>query len=644
MPPKAAFPWAESSAAFGTPSTPAKKPLSQQQREDGNPGLPRANSIPQVPLAGSIPQFQMPRVNSTPQAKRPTSMTSSTKTIRDRINQHLYEDIQNGETIDFALFLRHVLKVDAELLTAIKTYLEQADQEVLAEIRRKWADCSASGEKEKERYEPFVQAANQILELMKGFLSEHSIPLCFYKNDPNVVANAGDSEIDSLERHVRELQQLEAEEILLNPDYADDDDSDEGIDAAEDEPWEADHGEVAWKVRMRVANWVRKKTKKYLKKSKVSLKLKRALYDLRWRRVGPRRTSPRKPDALLTADVLDALNNETMQKEYGSTWRFVWYHILACLEFKLRDPTLRIKNTEAHQCVSDTESGWTGTKLLENVPSPVLKNDAETQLASYAVEGLSYRGLKGHMLNTLVEGDKMTLWYSDRRGILKAKPFDFVEDPLSFVATLVGMARLSRKDWGFLACVEWPADPAIPRSLKHGWIEMTINNEPAQFFLGDLLYADYSLAGRGTTVVRASCQDAHVGLTGRHLIAKMSWIQCSRQSEATILEHIIKSVEDKPKAKFLLNHLPAVHYSKDYVRLSEGPRGSLYEEIGTPDDFEDRVLRVLIMDELRPITDLPPDDFVKAFRDTMYCKLPFQVPFCICTVKSDNSLKATSIC
>ena len=94
---------------------------------------------------------------------------------------------------------------------------------------------------------------------------------------------------------------------------------------------------------------------------------------------------------------------------------------------------------------------------------------------------------------------------------------------------------------------------------------------------------------------------------------KISSPASSRRSETKILE--VAPRKATGEHTWVLAHIPEVLHHED-LDLASSPRGRLFRFFGDTDAYELRALRLLVFDELRPITELTTAAVLaKAFRE-----------------------------
>jgi Fungal protein kinase len=258
-------------------------------------------------------------------------------------------------------------------------------------------------------------------------------------------------------------------------------------------------------------------------------------------------------------------------------------------------------------------------------------DDLDLQCASYALELLSHGGLRNHVIAVAVTDRKIKLLYYDRSIIVTSSPIDFIDDDLYFILMLKGFATLTPLQWGYEPLVQSPHLPPRPPPLEAGETvslgvlkgQMIVLSNGKVLELGKTVYHHHGLIGRGTWVLRAKLKKGSESTDGndawnRGLIVKLSWSPKSRKSE----DIIINEAHSQAKAcgdLWVLDHLPNVMHAQDIDRTTEDPVSGLIELLG--DSYEPRVLRLLVLEELVPISELAaPSVLADAFRDIFNCE------------------------
>ncbi|KAJ7767986.1 hypothetical protein DFH07DRAFT_808337 [Mycena maculata] len=254
------------------------------------------------------------------------------------------------------------------------------------------------------------------------------------------------------------------------------------------------------------------------------------------------------------------------------------------------------------------------------------ETDPKLQCASYALELLSNGGLRSHVVAVLVSRNSLELLYYDRSIVVKSEPLRFTDNTATFLAVLSGFAHLHSRRWGYPALLEPPAIPQAlpPKPPKGFWRGMYKDHvlklgDHWKLTLGNILFRAHGVIGRGTVVVQATVTSCpRLDLNGKTVVVKWSWVPKTRIPEVDIVngvrQHGIE--QDRPE---MLRHLPDIYHSQQFDALTPECQRSLFQNLpaGT---YEERVLRVIVQEELRPIDELEdPVKLAQAFKQNFEC-------------------------
>ncbi|KAJ7212510.1 hypothetical protein GGX14DRAFT_620653 [Mycena pura] len=226
--------------------------------------------------------------------------------------------------------------------------------------------------------------------------------------------------------------------------------------------------------------------------------------------------------------------------------------------------------------------------------------EPKLQCASYALELLSNGGLRSHVISALVSFHSLELLYYDRSIVNRA----------TFIAVLSACGSLRNPQWGYPKLLNPPARGPLPFPV----------DPPSQFWrciyrnrvleltggwklvLGDIIFRAHGVIGRGTVVVQATvkeCPSSHK-LQGKAVVVKWSWVPTSRVREAKIVGDA------------------RIYHDEDFNSLRPECQKLLRDHF--PQEYEERVLRVIVQAELQPITELQdPGQLAKAFKEIFEC-------------------------
>ncbi|KAK0490360.1 hypothetical protein IW261DRAFT_1323834, partial [Armillaria novae-zelandiae] len=250
---------------------------------------------------------------------------------------------------------------------------------------------------------------------------------------------------------------------------------------------------------------------------------------------------------------------------------------------------------------------------------------------------LSNAVLRSHALVTLIDRDRIQLSYYDRSAIIISQAIDLENeaDEVLFIAMLIGFHRLTLTQRGILDDII--KDPYItdfgrlnmvskdPKLLFVG-LEMTLD-EDIKLVLGTIVYRQRGLFGRDTCVVQATCTK----WGDKKLVVKISWPSASRKSEKELLNIAIakaNGMAEEGKTHWILNHLPNILHEQDFKFDEAGSVQKLIADMvnegqyvgGRDGVYERRVLRITVLEELIPITNLRKGKhYAQVFVDILQC-------------------------
>ncbi|KAK0191596.1 hypothetical protein F5146DRAFT_1049500, partial [Armillaria mellea] len=164
--------------------------------------------------------------------------------------------------------------------------------------------------------------------------------------------------------------------------------------------------------------------------------------------------------------------------------------------------------------------------------------------------------------------------------------------------------------------------------LRFSGLEMTLqkDNHDVKLELGDILYRQRGLFGRDTCVIHAICPEWE----GKKMVVKISWPNALRKSEKQLLDIAIAKANEMAepgKTHWILNHFPNILHEQDF-KFDKDDSVQLIADVvnagqyvgGRNDTYEERVLRITVLEELYPITSLRKDKhYTQVFVDILQC-------------------------
>ncbi|PSR72849.1 hypothetical protein PHLCEN_2v11286 [Hermanssonia centrifuga] len=262
-------------------------------------------------------------------------------------------------------------------------------------------------------------------------------------------------------------------------------------------------------------------------------------------------------------------------------------------------PTMGSKRARQHD---DSESLHIAKKSSIEpgaAKSDMVTLDAIVQAGGYALEVASCTyGTRLFCLGTVMEDDKLSLWYYDAVGIVRTQEtISIIHDFETFAAVQVGFACCEPSQWGALPPIIKPPPSAAypesfpPQSLRGYMFDASIRRtgERVTITLGDPIFSQYSLVGRRTFLYAIKTKSKTLR---KPLIAKFSYQVTTRMPEQDFVE-IAREAG--------VGHLPEVHMWEDLWKMSDGVRAAFHEK---SDEYEDRVLRALVYTQYFPLKEL----------------------------------------
>ena len=220
-----------------------------------------------------------------------------------------------------------------------------------------------------------------------------------------------------------------------------------------------------------------------------------------------------------------------------------------------------------------------------------------------------------------VADDVVWVWYYDRQGCIQSEGINFLKDLPSFFVLLYALQRLKLEQWGLNAALDDRVCRAhlgnFDRSITGQILEptewpVTVDSKPFRLLPNHILHSALGIVGRGTVTVKAKSNDD----VPRDLAIKIYWPENLRVNEATVISNAIKNGGDDPDIK---NHLPTVLATQDLEYRTGAVRDALHIEGGSSSPHS-RVLRLVVVTFLQPITDAPGVLFIRAWLQCVRCE------------------------
>ncbi|KAJ7445440.1 hypothetical protein FB451DRAFT_1148766 [Mycena latifolia] len=286
----------------------------------------------------------------------------------------------------------------------------------------------------------------------------------------------------------------------------------------------------------------------------------------------------------------------------------------------LPTPSTRELRPRADRTSGPPTTTRSGEKRASNSAkaNPEEGNDPRTQCASYALELLTYGGLRSHVIGALITNDRLELLYYDHSIIVKSESFDFSQKTAQFITMLNGVADLTENQWGYHPLLSAPRLTKIfdrRGVLTHPFDGSAIElNDGRSLTMGETIFQAHGIIGRGTCVSRAK-----MNLNGQEndVIVKWSWPAKTRTPEADFIKKATEFATESGDS-WVLNHLPKILHAEQKEFDDDSPQRHLSKHFG--DDYELRALYIVVLEGLRPITELTnAAELGEAFRGIFKC-------------------------
>ncbi|THG94846.1 hypothetical protein EW026_g6698 [Hermanssonia centrifuga] len=268
-------------------------------------------------------------------------------------------------------------------------------------------------------------------------------------------------------------------------------------------------------------------------------------------------------------------------------------------DFSPSDGSTESKRARQHddsESLHITKRSSTGSGAAK---SDIVTLDATVQAGGYALEVASCTyGTRLFCLGTVMEDDKISLWYYDAVGIVRTQEtLSIIHDFETFAAVHIGFACCEPSQWGALPpVIRPPPSPAYPetfppQSLRGYTFDTSVQStgEKVKITLEDPIFSQYSLVGRRTFLYAIKTKSKTLK---KPLIAKFSYQVTTRRPE----QDFVKIAREAGAG-----HLPEVHMWEDLWKMSDGVRAAFHEK---SDEYEDRVLRALVYTQYFPLKEL----------------------------------------
>ncbi|KAH7876242.1 uncharacterized protein C8R40DRAFT_1042541, partial [Lentinula edodes] len=144
-------------------------------------------------------------------------------------------------------------------------------------------------------------------------------------------------------------------------------------------------------------------------------------------------------------------------------------------------------------------------------------------------------------------------------------------------------------------------------TLSEGW----------QLQLGNVIFRAHGIIGRGTVVVGAKVVGSPLpNFVGKRVVVKWSWVATTRKEEGYIVKKAAEHADaNRPSMR---HHLPNIYHYQEFPKQT--PQCQKFLLANIKDAYEEHVLRIVVQEELHPITDLTDaTELAGAFKQIFEC-------------------------
>ncbi|KAJ7025709.1 hypothetical protein C8F04DRAFT_1268848 [Mycena alexandri] len=330
----------------------------------------------------------------------------------------------------------------------------------------------------------------------------------------------------------------------------------------------------------------------------------------------------RKPDVLnVLMGILKArkLNIDELFDK-GPSEPFYWPNVLAFWEFKrgktkstadvatvAKQPSSKSKTkTKAHAPTRQSPRGSTQVNSAKSETSDArLERARKSNALAMRLNSCRTVGLRSHVISVLVSGKSLELLYYDRSIVVKSQPLDFTDDLSTFLAILHRFGSLNLAQWGYVPLVP------IPRPLPPG---STSTFSPSFYDGDELNLRDMTLKLGGHSLSAPRPPPTTPALSTNPSSLNGVGRRKSRAREADIINQARAHAADTNMRR----HLPEVLYSEDLDGSIPECHRHLMKHL--PDEYEARVITVIVLEVLKPVTELSdPNELATALRGIFKC-------------------------
>lgn len=217
------------------------------------------------------------------------------------------------------------------------------------------------------------------------------------------------------------------------------------------------------------------------------------------------------------------------------------------------------------------------------------------------------------------------MWWYDRQGAIQSQGINFITNLPHFLILLLAFQRFSPENWGLSSSLN--ADIiSLHSRCGTGQDQEPLYKMPTTFecHLEDIISVDMSIlfahrfgmVGRATSVFKCISKVKSPGVA---LVAKISWPEASRDNEASIIREAHRLGLG---LKEITEHIPSLVHLQErtfHKHNTMNIRTALKVE-WKGRETGGRVLRMLVNEELQPITRLEGEEFMHGWFQIVRCE------------------------
>lgn len=235
-------------------------------------------------------------------------------------------------------------------------------------------------------------------------------------------------------------------------------------------------------------------------------------------------------------------------------------------------------------------------------------------------------GVRSYSTGWLLQESKMTLWYTDRMGLVQSEEFDILTQPHLLLLVVSALASADLTKLGLCPIMTYGNTDNSFTDYNGATLNLRnardIENQelpPLEFDIdsGSQIQTDLGAVGRGTTIFAVQAKGKALDLFGSgRLMAKIAWPSSARDPEDGFIRAIRGNL--KKKKPEYLKHIVDLKCSLTLTMNEIDLPRALMTDLPELPNFERREFRCLVMQEYIPLELIESvDEFKIVFVDTV---------------------------